>query len=64
MENQEKIALSERLRVMDVGETSSFPIQKLLSVRTLACNLGVVNGRRFTTRTDRENGCVYVTRVS
>lgn len=64
MENQEKIALSERLRVMDVGETSSFPIQKLLSVRTLACNLGVVNGRRFQTRTDRENGCVYVTRVS
>ena len=64
MENQEKIALSERLRVMDVGETSSFPIQKLLSVRTLACNLGVVNGRRFQTRTDRENGFVYVTRVS
>ena len=64
MENQEKIALSERLRVMDVGETSSFPIQKLLSVRTLACNLGVVNGRRFQTRTDRENGCVDVTRVS
>ena len=64
MENQEKIALSERLRVMDVGETSSFPIQKLLSVRTLAWERGVVNGRRFQTRTDRENGCVYVTRVS
>ena len=64
MENQEKIALSERLRVMDVGETSSFPIQKLLSVRTLACNLGVVNGRRYQTKTDREAGRVYVTRIA
>ena len=64
MENQEKIALSERLRVMDVGETSSFPITKLLSVRTLACNIGVVNGRRYQTKTDREAGRVYVTRIA
>ena len=64
MENQEKIALSERLRVMDVGETSSFPIQKLLSVRTLARNIGVVNGRRYQTKTDREAGRVYVTRIA
>ena len=64
MENQEKIALSERLRVMDVGETSFFPITKLLSVRTLACNIGVVNGRRYQTKTDREAGRVYVTRIA
>ena len=64
MKNDEKTVLSSTISGLDVGETSSFPIQKLLSVRTLACNLGVVNGRRFQTRTDRENGCVYVTRVS
>ena len=64
MKQDEKTALSSTIFGLDVGETSSFPIQKLLSVRTLACNLGVVNGRRFQTRTDRENGCVYVTRVS
>lgn len=64
MKNEEKTVLSSTIFGLDVGETSSFPIQKLLSVRTLACNLGVVNGRRFQTRTDRENGCVYVTRVS
>lgn len=62
MKNQEKIALSERLRVMDVGETASFQIEKLLSVRTLACNLGLVNGRKYQTRTDREAGVVTVTR--
>lgn len=64
MENQEKIALSERLRGMDVGETGCFPIAKLLSVRTLACNLGVVNGRKYQTRTDRKDGLVYVTRMA
>ena len=49
---------------MCVEDCLSFPLNKLLSVRVIACNIGTVNGRRFKTRTDRENGCVYVTRVS
>lgn len=64
MKNEEKTVLSSTIFGLDVGETSSFPIQKMLSVRTLACNIGVVNGRRYQTKTDREAGRVYVTRIA
>lgn len=64
MEKETRNSISRSISEMSVEDCLSFPLNKLLSVRVIACNIGTVNGRRFKTRTDRENGCVYVTRVS
>ena len=64
MRQDEQKSLSSTIFGLGVGEQSVFPLSKLFSVRTLACNLGVVNGRRYQTKTDREAGRVYVTRIS
>ena len=64
MKQDEKTALSSTIFGLGVGETSFFPIPKLLSARPLACNNGGGNGRRYHTTTDVESGPVYVTRIA
>ncbi len=49
---------------MAVGETLSFPIDKLKSVRTQASELGAMFERRFTTKTDRSTRLITITRTS
>ena len=48
---------------MAVGETLSFPIDKLKSVRTQASELGAMFERRFT-KTDRATRLITITRTS
>ena len=64
MRQDEQKSLSSTIFGLGVGEQSVFPLSKLFSVRTLACNIGTVNGRRYQTKTDREAGRVYVTRIA
>ncbi len=52
-ENLEKIRPA--LVALEVGESVSFPISRLKSVRTQASELGAIYNRQFKTRTDREN---------
>ncbi len=49
---------------MSVGESMSFPIDKLKSVRTQASELGAMFERRFTTKTDRIARLITITRIS
>lgn len=63
MKSEEKISISSAIVSLNVGEVRTFPISSSLSVRTLACNLGVVNGKKYATRTDREAGVITVTRT-
>lgn len=51
-ENLEKIR--PVLVALEVGESVSFPISRLKSVRTQASELGAIYNRQFKTRTDRE----------
>lgn len=53
-----------QLREMQPAETLSFPIEKLLNVRTAASELGAMMKRKYRTITDRPNDVVWVTRVS
>lgn len=64
MKAEEKVSISSAIVALRVGEAKTFPISSCLSVRTLACNLGVVSGRKYATRTDREAGIIEVTRKS
>ena len=60
--NQENIKIRPILTDMEVGETKSFPIIKLKSVRTQASELGAIYGRVYVTRMNRGTQTVDVTR--
>lgn len=49
---------------MQPGETISFPIVQLKSVRTQASELGAIYERQYTTSMNRSERVVSVTRVS
>ncbi len=54
--------LRPALANMEVGQTRTFPIEKMKSVRTQASELGMMYGRQYTTKTDRVTREIYVTR--
>lgn len=49
---------------MAVGDSVKFPITRLKSVRTQASELGMMYERQYTTRTDRSERSVTVTRIA
>lgn len=61
-ENNQKIRPA--LMGMNVGDSVTFPIARLKSVRTQASELGAIYSRQFTTKTDRIAHTIEVTRVS
>lgn len=48
---------------MAVGDSVKFPISRLKSVRTQASELGMMYERQYTTKTDRSDKSIEVTRV-
>lgn len=48
---------------LEVGDTVTFPISRLKSVRTQASELGAIYNRQFKTRTDREKHTITVKRI-
>ncbi len=60
-ENLEKIR--PVLTALEIGDTVSFPISRLKSVRTQATELGVIYNRQFKTKTDREKSVIIVKRI-
>ena len=49
---------------MAVGDTVKFPIIRLKSVRTQASELGIMYERQYTTKTDRVEKIIEVTRIA
>lgn len=48
---------------MAVGDTVKFPISRLKSVRTQASELGMMHERQYTTKTNRSDKSIEVTRI-
>lgn len=53
----------KRMREMAVGEMIQFPLERLSSIKNMACVVGTENGKRLSTRVDRDNDKVVVTRI-
>lgn len=49
---------------MAVGDSIKFPISRLKSVRTQASELGMMYERQYTTKTDRADKTIEVTRIA
>ncbi len=62
MENN-TVKIRPTLLNMGIGETISFPIEKLKSVRVQASELGAMFDMLFKTRTDRELRIIEITRT-
>lgn len=62
METNEKIRPA--IYQMDAGDIKEFDIAKLKTIRTQCSELGAIYDRQYTTRTDRPNRKIVVTRVS
>ena len=52
-----------QMRKMAIGEYLEFPIERLSSIKNMACVVGTENGTRLSTRVDRDNNIVVVTRT-
>lgn len=48
---------------MAVADTVKFPISRLKSVRTQASELGMMYERQYTTKTNRSDKSIEVTRI-
>ena len=54
-----KSELNAPIEALEVGQTVSFPIEKMGSVRVIASNLGAVLQREFSTGRNPENKALY-----
>ena len=59
-----KIDVKTIIEKMEVGEEQTFAIGVLSNVRAYASNIGMVMGRQYKTRTDRENMTITVERLA
>jgi hypothetical protein len=59
---ENNVKLRPALYAMTVGETLTFPISRLKSVRTQASELGAMYDRQYSTKTDRIAKTIEVTR--
>ena len=55
--------LRATLKSMSIGDIVCFPVCKMSVVRSMVSNLGYELERRYTTKHNRENKTVDVTRV-
>ena len=55
-------SIRQQIRTIPVGKTEEFPIEQMRTVRTHASELSLMMDRKYSTKTDRENRKIYVTR--
>lgn len=54
--------ITDVLRGLAVGEQAEFPLARMYSVRTKACELGAIDGKVFGTSMDRQAKTITVIR--
>lgn len=57
-------SMSDRIKALKIGETTSFPLEKLRTVRARASELGLQSGRRYRTAASREERVIIVQRTA
>ena len=63
MDKKVNEAAMRQMKTMDVGEYLEFPLNRLNSIRSMACLVGTENGTRLSTRVDRDKNIVVVSRM-
>ena len=63
MKRKTKDPAMMQMKKMAIGEYIEFPIERLSSIKNMACVVGTENGTRLSTRVDRDKRIVVVTRT-
>ena len=63
MKRKTKDPAMMQMKKMAIGEYIEFPIERLSSIKNMACIVGTENGTRLSTRVDRDKRIVVVTRM-
>ena len=63
MKRKTKEPAMMQMKKMAIGEYIEFPIERLSSIKNMACVVGTENGTRLSTKVDRDNNIVVVTRT-
>lgn len=61
--SEEKVPLRPQIRELELGKSISFPIQRMRTIKTTCSELGVIYGRKFRTKINREKEIITVTRT-
>lgn len=61
--NPEKPILAQ-LRALEVDEVITFPVQRMNTVKCLASTYGLIDGRTYSTSTNRADKTISVTRTA
>ena len=56
--------LRETIEKIPLGQSITFPVSMINSVRSTASYVGLINDRKYATRTDRKARVITVTRKS
>lgn len=59
---KQNLSITDQLRELGIGDSASFPITKMRSIRTTASERGIVWGKTFSTSLNREEKTITVTR--
>lgn len=59
----EKVVANQAIKGMEKGDVAVFPISRMTAVRVSCTNIGLVENRKFTTKSSREDRTLTVTRV-
>lgn len=62
MDKKTNNSAMSRMKQLGIGEVLEFPLERLSSIKNMACVVSVENGIRLRTRIDRERNIVYVSR--
>lgn len=60
----EKENTKEKIKQMEIGQTVSFPIERLAVIRTYASELSLVMNRKYKTRADKGKRRIVVSRTA
>lgn len=58
-----KQKIQPAINALEKDDVATFPIERMRSVRAEASELGLLNNRRYITRTDREKRVIIVKRI-
>lgn len=55
--------ISSTISNLEPGNSCTFPASKLRTVRSTASDLGLQQGRKYSTKVERDKGIIKVTRI-
>lgn len=64
MAKEKRIPLRLQIRELEPGKSISFPIQRMQTIKTTCYELGTIYSRKFSTKLNRQQEIITVTRIN